>query len=79
MERMMEKRYVEVWSMKLYPPEDIDLTAFNREIRNWLGQNIGSGSWETELSGTLAIPLYVKVIFDIEAEEDAMAFKIVWS
>ncbi len=57
MEQITKQRYVLVWCMKVYPPEDTDLANFNREIRNWLAQNVGSGSWETEY------PAYIDYAF----------------
>lgn len=88
MERSAEKINAIVWMMRIYPKKGQSLSSLNREIRNWLGENIGSGSWETELSsgsrgGSYSErrdPLlsHVKVMFDTNAEEDAMAFKLAW-
>ncbi len=73
MKRVLAQRYVPVWQTKVIPKKDQSLTSLNREIRDWLGENIGSGSWETKLQGN-----YVEITFDIDAEDDAMAFKLTW-
>ncbi|KKN44285.1 hypothetical protein LCGC14_0694900 [marine sediment metagenome] len=67
-------KLVDHWYIKIYVPDDKDPTSFNREIRNWLARNIGSGTWETECGVD-----YVGVYFDIEAETDVMAFKLAWT
>ena len=70
----------QVWIAELSAPKGIGPAEYNREIRNWLARNIGSESWETSLTGIefTDVPR-VRVTFDIDAEEDAMAFKLRWS
>lgn len=80
MHRIVATRNVIVWQTRVYPKEDQTVTALNREIRDWLGENIGSGTWETELrEHRHGRSSYVQITFDIEAEDDAMAFKLRWS
>ncbi len=76
---MMAQRYVPVWGFKMYPPENRELTKFNRQLRNWLAVNIGCGTWETEMKGDGRWgDAYILVTIDKDAEEDAMAFKLRW-
>ncbi len=67
----------------MYLPDDSeDLTGYNRELRNWLARNIGSGTWETELKYRddpySCDGAYVLVTIDKGADEDAMAFRLAW-
>lgn len=81
MEKTTVLRPVQVWMMHMYSPKNKDLAAFNREIRNWLARNIGSGSWETKMIALHRLDNnepYIEVTFDLNAEEDAMAFKLRW-
>lgn len=66
-------KLVDHWYIRIYIPDDKFPTIFNREIRNWLAINIGSGTWETKCEVE-----YVGVYFDMDAEGDAMAFKLAW-
>ena len=80
MHRIMATSTLIVWQTRVYPKEDQNVLGLQLEIRNWLVENIGSSTWETELRdhryGNLT---YIRVTFDIEAEEDAMAFKLRWT
>ena len=79
MERGTEFRPVTVWKGKLFASKNQDIIELNREIRNWLARNIGSGTWETKLTlDEKSWDTFITITFDIEAEEDAMAFKLRW-
>ncbi len=73
-------KLVDNWYMKIYVPDETIPSSFNREIRNWLARNIGSGTWETECKVDVSKNrFYIGVYFDIEAETDVMAFKLAWT
>jgi len=85
MESITALRYVPVWGFKMYLPDDNeDLTGYNKELRNWLARNIGSGTWETEVKypnnqySRDYDDAYVLVTIDKGADEDAMAFRLAW-
>lgn len=72
-------KLVDHWYIKIYVPGGKVPTTFNREIRNWLARNIGSGTWETEYKvDTSKNQFYVGIYFDMDAKEDVMAFKLAW-
>lgn len=73
------RRGCKVWEVILKTPKDTDVTEYNRCIRNWLARNIGSGTWDTSLTGMEFHDIAeVRVIFDLDAEVDATAFKLRW-
>ena len=73
------RRGCQVWEVILTTPKDIGPVEYNRYIRSWLTRNTGSGTWETNLTGMEFTDIAeVRVIFDIDAKEDAMAFKLRW-
>jgi len=74
MEKRMKMALVPHWFMEVPEKGNQSVVELNREIRNWLAREIGSGSWETEITSRA-----VRVYFDLEAEDDAMAFKLGWT
>jgi len=74
------RRGCRVLEVILTTPKDIDVIEYHRDIRSWLTSNIGTETWDTNLTGMEFIDIAeVRVIFDLDAEVDAMAFKLRWT
>ncbi len=74
------RRRCNVWCARIFVPKNTDPIEYNYQIRNWLESNVSSGTWETSLTGVdFTDTPKVRVIFDLNAKEDAMAFKLRWS
>ena len=60
-------------------PQDKNEADFNRELRNWLGQNCEIG-WETKLAGGSEWNKKgkIKVWFPMEQTDDVLKFKLAW-
>ena len=77
---------VDKYYFKLQLPPKKTHDAFNREIRNWLGQNCQC-TWETHWESIQDLSQMktqktqsLEVYFDLDsAEEDLMAFKLRWT